>query len=250
MKVKIFDTKEALGKKAATDAAQKIRAALQIKQEVSIILATGTSQFQTLQQLISEEGIDWSRIHLFHLDEYVGISSSHPASFRKYLQERFIDKVPSLKSVNLIEGDATDPKEECERIGKIILQHPVDVALVGIGENGHLAFNDPPADFATNSPYIVVGLDEACRRQQMGEGWFANLEAVPLQAISMSIHQIMQSKSIICSVPDERKAQAVKNCLENEITNKFPASILQQHPDCSVYLDYASAALLTGQHNT
>jgi glucosamine-6-phosphate deaminase len=250
MKIKIFDTKEALGKKAAADAARKIKEALQIKQEVSIILATGTSQFQTLQQLISEVGIDWSRIHLFHLDEYVGIPSSHPASFRKYLQERFVDKIPSIKSVNFIEGDAANPKKECERIGNIILQHPIDVALVGIGENGHLAFNDPPADFATNSPYIVVDLDEACRRQQMGEGWFANLEAVPIQAISMSIHQIMLSKCIICSVPDERKAQAVKNCLENEVTNKFPASILQQHPDCSVYLDDASAALLTGQHNT
>ena len=250
MKVEIFDTKEALGKKAAADAAGKIKAALETKQEVSIILATGTSQFQTLQELINQEGIGWSRIHLFHLDEYVGIPSSHPASFRKYLQGRFVDKVPSLKSVNFIEGDATDPKAECERIGNTILQHPVDVALVGIGENGHLAFNDPPADFTTKVPYLIVNLDEACRKQQMGEGWFANLEEVPSQAISMSIHQIMQSKSIICSVPDERKAHAVKNCLENEISNLYPASILQQHSDCSVYLDYASAALLAKQHDT
>ncbi len=250
MKVEIFDTKEALGKKAAADAAGKIKAALRAKQEVSIILATGTSQFQTLQELINQEGIDWSRIHLFHLDEYVGIPASHPASFRKYLQERFVDKVPSVKSVNFIKGDAPDPKAECKRIGNIILQNPVDVALVGIGENGHLAFNDPPADFTTKTPYLVVDLDEACRKQQMGEGWFANLEEVPMQAISMSIYQIMLSKSIICSVPDERKAQAVKNCLENEISNLYPASILQQHSDCSVYLDYASVALLAKQRNT
>ena len=247
MKVEIFNSKESLGKKAAADAAQKIGSALQSRQEANIILATGASQFQTIEHLITQEGIDWSRINLFHLDEYVGMPSTHPASFRKYLQERFVDKVPPLRSVNFIEGDATDPRAECQRIGNIIEQHPIDVALVGIGENGHLAFNDPPADFNTQEPFIVVDLDEACRRQQMGEGWFANLEEVPLQAISMSIYQIMQSKSVICSVPDHRKAQAVKNCLENEVSPMHPASILQQHPDCTIYLDDASASLLSGK---
>jgi len=247
MKVEIFNSKESLGKKAATDAAQKIRSALQTRQEANIILATGASQFQTIEHLITQEGIDWSRINMFHLDEYVGMSPTHPASFRKYLQERFVGIVPPLKSVNFIKGDATDPKAECQRIGNIIVQHPIDVALVGIGENGHLAFNDPLADFNTREPFIVVYLDEACRRQQMGEGWFANLDEVPSQAISMSISQIMQSKSIICSVPDQRKAQAVKNCLENEVSPMHPASILQQHPDCTIYLDDASASLLSGK---
>jgi glucosamine-6-phosphate deaminase len=247
MKVEIFNSKESLGKKAAANAAQKIRNALQTRQEANIILATGASQFQTIEHLITQEGIDWSRINMFHLDEYVGMPPTHPASFRKYLQERFVDKVPSLKSANFIEGDATDPKAECQRIGNIIVQHTVDVALVGIGENGHLAFNDPPADFNTQEPFIVVDLDGACRRQQMGEGWFANLEEVPLQAISMSVYQIMQSKSIICSVPDQRKARAVKNCLEKEVTPMHPASILQQHPDCTIYLDDASASLLSGK---
>lgn len=249
MEVEIFDTKESLGKKSATDAAQKIRNALETKQEVNIILATGASQFQTLQHLVAQTDIDWSRVNMFHLDEYVGMPSTHPASFRKYLQERFVDKVSPLKSVNFIEGDATDPEAECQRISNIIKKHPIDVALVGIGENGHLAFNDPPANFETRDPFIVVNLDDACRKQQMGEGWFASLKEVPSQAISMSIFQIMQSKSILCSVPDQRKAKAVKNCLENEVSNMHPASVLQQHPKCTIYLDIDSASLLAGKEN-
>ncbi len=245
MEIKIFDTKEKLGKHAAIEAAEKIGNVLGKQQEVNLILATGASQFATLQHMVGQKDIDWARVNIFHLDEYVGMPTTHPASFRKYLQERFVNKVARLKSVNFIEGDAPDPQAECERIGKTILQHPVDVALVGIGENGHLAFNDPPADFNTKSPYIVVNLDDACRKQQMGEGWFGSFEEVPAQAISMSIHQIMQSKSIICSVPDQRKAQAVKNCLESEITNIYPASVLQKHPDCTIYLDKEAASMLS-----
>ncbi|MEJ7682356.1 MAG: glucosamine-6-phosphate deaminase [Segetibacter sp.] len=199
---------------------------------------------ETLNQLISEPGIDWSKVVMFHLDEYIGLPITHPASFRKYLQERFISKVPALKAVYLINGE-TDPKEECERLGQIISKYPVDVALVGIGENGHLAFNDPPADFETDQPYLIVELDEPCRKQQLGEGWFKSMMNVPRKAISMSVKQIAKSKHIICSVPDERKATAVKNTVEQKLSNLYPASILQLHPDCTLFLDKASAADLS-----
>jgi glucosamine-6-phosphate deaminase len=181
---------------------------------------------------------------MFHLDEYINLPVTHPASFRKYLQERFIAKVPELKAAFLINVEA-DAKQECERLGELIAQHPIDVALVGIGENGHLAFNDPPADFQTDQPYLIVELDEACRKQQMGEGWFASIDEVPKKAISMSIKQIMKSKHIICSVPDERKALAVKNTIEQPVSHLYPASILQQHTDCTIYLDKASGAMLS-----
>ena len=181
---------------------------------------------------------------MFHLDEYIGLPITANASFRKYLKERFIEKVPPLKAAHLINGEA-DADKECERLGDLIRKHPIDVALVGIGENGHLAFNDPPADFETEEPYIVVELDEACRKQQLGEGWFNTLEDVPQQAISMSIKQIMKSKYIICSVPDSRKAIAVKNTLTQPVSNFYPASILQLHPDCTFYLDQESASMLS-----
>jgi glucosamine-6-phosphate deaminase len=180
---------------------------------------------------------------MFHLDEYIGLPITHPASFRKYLQERFVSKIPSLQAVHLINGEA-NAEQECDRLNKIITQQPIDVALVGIGENGHLAFNDPPADFDTEQPYIIVTLDEQCRKQQLGEGWFNTFEDVPEQAISMSIRQIMKSKHIVCSVPDARKAMAVKNTVEQPVSNRYPASILQMHPACTLYLDQESVALL------
>ena len=246
MKVEIYDTPHELGKAAGIRAAQLIREAIEINETATIILATGTSQLETLKQLVSTTDIDWSKVLMFHLDEYIGLPITHPASFRKYLQERFISKIPSLKTACLINGEA-DPQQECERLGKLITAHTIDVALVGIGENGHLAFNDPPADFETETPYIVVNLDAACKQQQMGEGWFRSIEDVPQKAISMSVKQIMQSKNIICSVPDERKALAVKNCLEQQVSNLYPASILQTHPGCVVYLDKAAASLLRDQ---
>lgn len=242
MKVIVSDNNVELGKKAGSVTAALIREAIAAKGSANVILATGTSQFETLNQLIKEE-IEWSKVTMFHLDEYIGLSITHIASFRKYLNERFLAKVAPLKAAVLINGE-TDPTEECARLGALIAQHPIDVALVGVGENGHLAFNDPPADFDTEQPYIVVNLDEPCRRQQMNEGWFDSLEAVPAQAISMSIRQIMKSAAIICSVPDERKAVAVKNSLEQEVSNLFPASILQEHPACTFFLDRASAGLL------
>ena len=236
-----------MGRVAGEKAADLIRNAIQEKGSANIILATGTSQFETLRQLILEKDIDWGKVTMFHLDEYIGISDEHPASFRKYLKERFLAEVKPLSAAYLINGES-DASRECKRLSYLISHHPIDVALVGIGENGHLAFNDPPADFGTESPYIIVDLDDQCVKQQYGEGWFKTLDDVPRKAISMSIRQIMKSKHIICSVPDRRKAEAVKNCLEQPVSNLFPASILQQHAQCDIYLDEASASLLTVHH--
>jgi len=244
MKIEVNTNPVELGQAAGREAADLIRKAIEDKDTANIILATGTSQFETLNQLIREKSIDWSKVTMFHLDEYIGIPETHPASFRKYLKERFLAKIPPLKAVNLINGES-NPEAECVWLGDLITQHPIDVALVGIGENGHLAFNDPPADFDTEEPYIIVGLDEACRRQQFGEGWFKKVDDVPGQAISMSIRQIMKSQNIICSVPDARKAQAVKNSVDQQVSNRFPASILQTHDHCTLFLDQASAALLS-----
>ena len=243
MKIEIFEDAAELGKAAGKRAAEKIKETINSKGEANIILATGTSQFPVLNILTEDASIDWGRVNMFHLDEYIGIPISHKASFRKYLTERFLDRVSPLKSFHLINGE-NEPTAECERLNTLIRQVNIDLALVGIGENGHLAFNDPPADFDTTDPYIVVALDEACRKQQWGEGWFESMEAVPQKAISMSIRQIMQSNEIICSVPDERKALAVHNCLDGPVSNIFPASILQDHSNCTILLDKHSASLL------
>ena len=242
MKITVTDDPIALGRLAGREAARLIKQTIAQNGEANIILATGTSQFETLRQLLLE-GVDWNKVVMFHLDEYIGLPESHPASFRKYLKERFLAKVPGLKAYHLVNGEG-DAQAECDRLGGIIQKHPIDVALVGIGENGHLGFNDPPADFDTEAAFIVVRLDEDCRRQQLGEGWFATLADVPQQAITMSIKQILRSKQIICSVPDSRKAAAIKNSLEGPVSNLHPASILQTHPDCVCFLDKASSALL------
>lgn len=244
MTLSIFKNAEEMGKAAGKKAAQILRKIIQEKGSANIILATGASQFEVLKQILSEKDISWDNVTMFHLDEYLGLPISHPASFRKYLLDRFITIVnPNLKEVFLINGE-NDGKEECERIGEIIKKHPIDLALVGFGENGHLAFNDPPANFETEEPYLVVDLDNACRQQQYGEGWFESLESVPKQAISMSIKQIIKTKYIICSVPDTRKAEAAKNCLNGEISNLYPASILQKHLNCEYFLDQNAANLL------
>lgn len=243
MNVEIFPDRESLGAKAGAQGAQWIKDAILEKGEANIILATGQSQFETLEALISDQDIDWSKVRMFHLDEYIGMSIEHKASFRKYLTERFVANVDPLKEVVLINGEG-DANEECARLGEIIKEFPIDVAFVGIGENGHLAFNDPPANYDIEDPYIIVDLDKQCRQQQMGEGWFTSLEEVPAQAISMSIKQIMKSKKIICAVPDERKAVAVRDCLQNQVSNIYPASILQNHNNCYCYLDKSSASLL------
>jgi len=245
MKKIIFDNKSEMAAAAAQYAANSIKSALESNGAANIILATGASQFEMLSALVQTQDIDWSKVTMFHLDEYIGLEITHPASFRKYLQERFVDQVAPLKAVHFVNGDADDPQQECKRLNQIIAEHPIDAAMVGIGENGHLAFNDPPADFDTDHPFIVVDLDDACRKQQLGEGWFATFEDVPKQAISMSIRQIMKSKTLIVTVPDRRKAQAVKNTLEGPVTNACPASIIQNHSDCNIYLDTDSASLLT-----
>ncbi len=246
MSITIFraTTKLETSKAAAGAASTKLHEAIDTNGHANFIVATGASQFDFLGALTDDKAIDWKKTTMFHLDEYIGISDTHPASFRKYLQERFVDIVHP-GTVHFLNGKVTDPQAECYRLNRIISQQQIDVAFVGIGENGHLAFNDPPADFEVEDPYIVVELDEACRQQQVGEGWFNGIEDVPTHAISMSIQQIMKAKTIICTVPDERKAEAVRNCLRGEITPMHPASILQRHPDCTVYLDGGSASLLT-----
>jgi glucosamine-6-phosphate deaminase len=249
MKIHIAENIQTLGAEAGDAAVQQISNALEAKGQANIILATGTSQFVVLARLVQNRQIDWSKVSMFHLDEYIGLPITSPASFRKYLQERFVQRVAPLRNVFLINGEA-DPFKECERLNSLIRQYPIDLALVGIGENGHLAFNDPPADFETEQPYIVVDLDLACRQQQLGEGWFKGLGDVPRQAISMSIRQIMKSKSIICSAPGTRKAVPVKNCLAGPISNLSPASILQTHPDCRIWLDKDSASLLPKEESS
>ncbi len=246
MDIEIFETKAELGRAAAGWAAQSIRQALERQGTARLILATGMSQFEVLNALLAAPGIAWEHISIFHLDEYIRLPETHPASFRKYLKERFTSRLPKLGVFHAVLGDAPDPQAECQRLGSLIRQAPVDVALIGIGENGHLAFNDPPADFDTDEAYLVVNLDEACRRQQVGEGWFASLQDVPRQAISMSIRQILRSRRIVCSVPDARKAAAVRGAVEGPLTSMLPASILRQHAECRLYLDRASAAGLSG----
>ena len=232
-----------MGAAAASFGVSKLKQALQKKDEVSFIVATGASQFEMLEEL-RQADLPWDRLTGFHLDEYVGLPISHGASFRKYLWERFVSKLPlPLANFHFINGEG-DPQAECDRVGSLISQTTIDVAFVGIGENGHLAFNDPPADFETQEPYIVVNLDDACRQQQFGEGWFPTLNDVPKQAISMGIQQILKSQTIVCTVPDERKAQAVKNSVQGPVSPDVPASILQQHPDCQLFLDTAGASFL------
>jgi len=241
MELIISDSTKEMGVKAAMTGALLIRKAVSVRGTANIIVATGASQFEMLAALVKEK-IDWPKVTAFHLDEYIGLPESHPASFRKYLRERFAGLVP-LKEFHYVNGEV-NPAEECRRLGDLIREHPVDVAFVGIGENGHLAFNDPPADFDTEEPYIVVNLDEACRKQQLGEGWFASLREVPMQAISMSIRQIMKSKAIICTVPDQRKAEAVRQTLNDPVSPQIPASILRHHHNAWLFLDKESASLL------
>lgn len=243
MNIKVFKDKASLAGAAAAQAATTIRKATDDKGAARIIAATGASQFEFLDALTAMSDVDWARVEMFHLDEYIGLPLSHPASFRSYLLNRLISKV-GITRYHLLDGES-DPASVAREVGAELASAPIDVAFVGVGENGHLAFNDPPADFEIEDPYLVVNLDEACRRQQMGEGWFATLADVPLTAISMSVRQILKAHEIICIVPDARKARAVAACFEGEISRNAPASILRTHPRCTVYLDNDSAALLT-----
>ena len=244
MRIEVFQTKAECGAAAADKGVQILKQAIADKGRASFIVATGASQFDFMKSLTQKEGIQWQKTTMYHLDEYIGIDETHPASFRRYLKERLVDLVHP-GTVHFIAGETGDPAAECRRMNEIISQDKIDVAFVGIGENGHLAFNDPPADFDTEQPFIIVELDEACRQQQFGEGWFESLEDVPATAISMSIRQIMKSETIICTVPDERKAAAVKQCFEGEVSTMHPASILREHPAAFVYLDEAAASQLS-----
>ncbi len=242
MNVRIFSDKTLLGHAAASQAADLIARAIAEQGRARILVATGESQFQFLDALVKERRIDWRKVEMFHLDEYIGLSVDHSASFRRYLLERLIRRV-GIPVYHLLDGE-TDPVTVTLEVGKALASAPIDVAFAGIGENGHLAFNDPPADFLTEEPYLIVQLDEACRIQQVGEGWFKQLSEVPHRAISISIRQLLKSKAILAIVPDARKAVAVQRCLEGPITPKVPASILRRHPDVTLYLDRSSAGLL------
>lgn len=243
MLLKVFSGKASLGKAAADQAARAIRNAISAHGEARIIAATAASQLEFLEALTRGPGIDWQKVEAFHLDEYIGLAVTHPGSFRKMLIEQLIRKT-GITRYHLLEGDASDPVEVTRRVGKELASRPVDIAFLGIGENGHIAFNDPPADFLTEEPYIVVELDEACRRQQVGEAWFPDVSQVPRQAISMSARQILKAKEILAVVPDRRKAEAVKTCFEGPVSSMAPASILRTHPNVTIYLDEESSSLL------
>jgi glucosamine-6-phosphate deaminase len=245
MHVAVFPAKAELAQAAATEAHGLLVQTIAKNGSARLIAATGASQFEFLEALISMPGIDWNQVEMFHLDEYVGVGEDLPASFCRYLRQRLIEKT-GIRHYHLLDG-TRPPAEVIAEVGALLQSAPIDLAFVGIGENGHLAFNDPPADFKTEAPYLVVDLDDACRRQQLGEGWFATLADVPRQAISMSIRQILKSKHILAIVPDARKATAVQQCLEGEIIPMHPASILREHSHTTIYLDTASASRLSKQ---
>ncbi len=243
MKIRVFDSKTEMGIAAAQNASSIIRQKIDNQGLARIVLATGVSQFEMLEALVKEP-IDWSKTTVFHLDEYIGLPATHPASFRRYLRDRFVDRVAGLADFHAIDGEAADAAAECRRLAALLQAAPIDLACIGIGENGHLAFNDPPADFDCKEPFIIVDLDDACRRQQVGEGWFATLDSVPSRAISMSIPWIMRCQTLVCTVPDERKAPALQATVEGPITPMVPASILQKHGDCRLFIDRPAASLL------
>jgi glucosamine-6-phosphate deaminase len=242
MQVKTYIDRPTMSRAAARSAARALRAAIGAQGGARIIAATGASQFAFLDALTTAPDIDWTRVEMFHLDEYVGLPLDHPASFRKYLRDRLVNKV-GITRAHFLDGER-DPSRVADEVGRELAAAPIDVAFVGIGENGHLAFNDPPADFTTERPYLIVTLDEACRRQQVGEGWFGSIGEVPSQAISMSVRQILKAREIICVVPDARKAQAIRACVEGEMSAMAPASILRTHANTTLFLDSDSAALL------
>jgi glucosamine-6-phosphate deaminase len=241
--ISVFKDKRALSQAAAEQATGALRTAILHRGLARIVVATGASQLEFLDALTKREDIDWQRVEMFHLDEYIGLPITHPASFRNYLLKNLIHKT-GITKYHLLDGE-DDARKAALRIGESLRAAPIDIAFVGIGENGHLAFNDPPADFESDEPYLIVDLDESCRRQQVGEGWFADISEVPRQAISMSVRHIMKAREILVVVPDARKAEAVKLCFEGEIGPMAPASVLRTHPSATVYLDEESASLLS-----
>lgn len=242
MEIRICENSEALGKSAAEYVGKVLRESIAEKGSARILLSTGASQFDTIKALVEEKDIKWECVEMFHLDEYVDLPETHVASFRKYLKERFVEKVGTLKAAHFVDGT----KECIQTLTEEIRKSPIDIGLIGIGENGHIAFNDPPADFDTREAYIIVNLDERCKKQQMGEGWFATIDDVPKQAVSMTTYQIMQCKKIVSCVPYKVKAEAVENTLKaKETTNMVPATLLKEHKDLILYLDTESASGIT-----
>ena len=247
--VHIFENKVISGKAAAARGAELIRQALAAYGTANIVVATAPSQNEMYDALVAEPGVDWGKVNIFHLDEYIGLDENHPASFRFNLHKTFLDRLPQKPMCfHPVQGENPDPQAVCDALEKEIAPLRLDVAFIGIGENGHIAFNDPPADFETKRSYLPVKLDEVCRHQQFAEGWFPSMDAVPKVAISMSVPQIFKAKAIINTVPDARKASAVAAAVEGPVTNLCPASILQTHPDCHLYLDAPAASLLKGNY--
>jgi len=238
MTINVFENPVELGKNAAVYCTEIINEAIACKGKARIVLSTGASQFDTIKSLI-EMNIDWSKVEMFHLDEYIGISENHPASFRKYLKERFLSKV-NIKKAYLVDGEE-DPQKVIAYLTAEIRKEPIDVGLIGIGENAHIAFNDPPADFGTEEAFICVTLNDTCKQQQVREGWFVTVDNVPNQAISMTVHQIMQCRHIVSCVPYSVKAKAIRDTLENQLTNMIPATMLKKHPDFALFLDEDSS---------
>lgn len=239
MEIRICQNSKELGKSAARYVAQILKKCISEKGSARIVLSTGASQFDTIEALTQEPGIKWENVEMFHLDEYVDLEPTHIASFRKYLQERFVNKVSPLAAVHFVDGT-----EDCiAHLTEEIRKSPIDIGLIGIGENAHIAFNDPPANFDTKEAYIVVNLNDRCKQQQMGEGWFKSIEDVPKQAISMTAYQIMQCEHIVSCVPYKVKAEAVYNTIKSpDVTNEIPATLLKTHPNFILYLDENSAS--------
>jgi len=243
MKISILENPAELGKVAAQYSAEIINEAIARKGKARIVLSTGASQFDTIKAL-TESDIDWSKVEMFHLDEYIGLPETHPASFRKYLKERFLSNV-NIQKAYLVDGE-DDPQKVIAYLTAEIRKEPIDLGLIGIGENAHVAFNDPPADFGTEEAYICVTLNDTCKQQQVREGWFATVDDVPKIAISMTVHQIMQCRRIVSCVPYAVKAKAIKDTLENRLTNMVPATMLKKHPEWMLFLDKDSAGMMDG----
>ncbi len=242
MKLIVCQSKEELGYQSAKHAEKLMNQAIKEQGSARIVLSTGASQFPFFDEFVKLP-IEWDKVEMFHLDEYVGISDKHPASFKNYLLNRFVNKV-NLGKYHLIDG-TKNPDETIKEITALLDERPVDVGLIGIGENAHIAFNDPPADFEDKRAYKVVTLAERCLDQQIGEGWFKNREECFKQAISMTCDRIMQCKHIISVVPYKVKAEAIYNTLSNEVTNQVPATLMKGHADCTIYVDSDSASMLT-----
>lgn len=244
LSVRVFPTQAELARAVAVEAQATLRDAIARQGSAAMILAAANSQIQSLDALVAPGDVDWSRVTLFHMDEYLGLDAQHPASFRRFLRERVEQRVKP-KAFHCIAGEAMEPLAECDRYGKLLAAQPIDLCLLGIGENGHLAFNDPPvADFADARMVKLVKLDEACRQQQVGEGHFPNLAAVPQYAFTLTIPALCAARQMLCIVPERRKAQAVHATLRDPIAPACPASFLRRQAHCVLFLDADSASRL------